>query len=72
MDLSSYQISEFSGWSRKSISDALRDLKNSKDSRIRLLPKCGEKIEGEKHVPHQTWEKLEQINSKGHHQSQPK
>ena len=58
MDFSSYQISEFSGWSRTSISDALRDLEISKDARKGPLPKYGEKIEGEKRVPHQGEQKV--------------
>jgi hypothetical protein len=52
MDLSSYQISEISGWSRTSISDAMRTLEIEKDGRKAPTPQYGMKKEGTKYVVH--------------------
>lgn len=58
MDLSSYQISEFSGWSRTSISDALRELDIKKDTKKGPLPQYGMKKEGTTHVVHKGEQKV--------------
>jgi phospholipase A1 len=58
MDLSSYQISEISGWSRTSISDAMRTHKIQKDGRKGPMPQYGMKKEGTKHVVHKGEQKV--------------
>lgn len=58
MDLSSYQISEISGWSRTSISDAMRSLEIEKDGRKGPMPQYGMKKEGTKHVVHKGEQKV--------------
>jgi hypothetical protein len=58
MNFSSYQISEISEWSRTSISDALRDLDITKESKAGPILKYGEKIEGFKRVPHHGEQKI--------------
>lgn len=58
MDLSSYQISEFSGWSRTSISDAMRTLEIEKDGRKGPMPQYGMKKKGTKHVVHKGEQKV--------------
>ena len=58
MDFSSYQISEISGWSRTSISDALRELDIKKESRKGPLPQYGMKKEGTTHVAHKGEQKV--------------
>ncbi len=57
-DFSSYQISEISGWSRTSISDALRELEIKKDTRKGPLPQYGMKKEGATHVVHKGEQKI--------------
>lgn len=52
MDLSSYQIAEITEWSRTSISDALRILDLSKETKKAPNLKFGEKLVGGKRVPH--------------------
>ena len=58
MDLSSYQIAEVSGWSRTSISDALRILDLSKETKKAPNLKFGEKLVGGKRVPHKEEQKV--------------
>mgnify|MGYP000675153125 CR=1 FL=1 len=58
MDLSSYQITEVSGWSRTSISDALRILALFKETRKAPNLKFGEKLVGGKRVPHKEEQKV--------------
>lgn len=58
MDLSSYQISEISGWSRTSISDAIRTLEIEKDGRKGPMPQYGMKKEGATHVVHKGEQKI--------------
>lgn len=58
LDLSSYQISEVSGWSRTSISDALRILDISKKVKKAPNLKFGEKLVGGKRVPHKEEQKV--------------
>ncbi len=58
MDLSSYQIAEVSGWSRTSISDALRILDLSKETKKAPNLKYGEKLVGGKRVPHKEEQKV--------------
>jgi SOS response regulatory protein OraA/RecX len=58
MDLSSYQISEISGWSRTSISDAMRSLDIEKDGRKAPVCQYGMKKEGTKHVVHKGEQKV--------------
>ena len=58
MDFSSYQISEISGWSRTSISDALRELDIKKETRRGPLPQYGMKKEGTTHVVHKGEQKV--------------
>jgi hypothetical protein len=58
MDLSSYQISEVSGWSRTSISDAMRTLEIEKDGRKGPMPQYGMKKEGTKHIVHKGEQKI--------------
>ena len=58
MDLSSYQIAEMSGWSRTSISDALRILDLSKETKKAPNFKYGEKLVGGKRVPHKEEQKV--------------
>lgn len=58
MDLSSYQISEISGWSRTSISDAMRTLEIEKNGRKGPMPQYGMKKEGAKHVVHKGEQKI--------------
>ena len=58
MDLSSYQISEISGWSRTSISDALRELDIKKETRKGPLPQYGMRKEGTTHVVHKGEQKI--------------
>ena len=58
MDFSSYQISEISGWSRTSISDALRELNIKKETKKGPLPQYGMKKEGATHVVHKGEQKV--------------
>ena len=58
MDLSSYQIAEVSGWSRSSISDALRILDLSKETKKAPNLKFGERLVGGKRVPHKEEQKV--------------
>ena len=57
-DLTSYQIAEMSGWSRTSISDALRILDLSKETKKAPNLKFGEKLVGSKRVPHKEEQKV--------------
>jgi hypothetical protein len=57
-DLTSYQIAEMSGWSRTSISDALRILDLSKETKKAPNLKFGEKLVGGKRVPHKEEQKV--------------
>jgi hypothetical protein len=58
MDFSSYRISEISGWSRTSISDALRQLDIKKNTRQSPLPQYGMKKNGTTHVVHKGEQKI--------------
>jgi len=58
MDLSSYQISEISGWSRTSISDAMRTLRIEKNERKAPVLAYGEKLEGTTRVVHKGEQKI--------------
>ncbi len=58
LDLSSYQISEFTGWSRTAISDALRLLDIKKDKRKGPNAAFGMKKEGTTYVVHKGEKKV--------------
>jgi len=69
-DLSSYQISDLTGWSRTSISDYLRKAKINKESIKSPIPRYGEREVSGVRVPHQAEQKVIQkivsLKSKGH------
>ena len=58
MDLSSYQIAEVSGWSRTNISDALRILDLTEETKKAPNLKFGEKLVSGKRVPHKEEQKV--------------
>lgn len=57
-DLSSYEIQRKTGWSRTSISDALRELGIQKETRKSPSLCFGEKFVGNKRVPHKGEQKV--------------
>ena len=69
-DLSSYQISDLTGWSRTAISDYLRKSKINKESIKSPIPRYGEREVSGVRVPHQAEQKIIQkivsLKSKGH------
>lgn len=69
-DLSSYQISDLTGWSRTAISDYLRKAKINKESIKSPIPRYGEREVSCVRVPHQAEQKVIQkillLKSKGH------
>lgn len=69
-DLSCYQISNLTGWSRTAISDYLRKEKINKDSLKSPSPRFGEREVSGFRVPHQAEQKVIQkilsLKSKGH------
>ncbi|MBH46957.1 MAG: hypothetical protein CME71_02170 [Halobacteriovorax sp.] len=69
-DLSSYQISDLTGWSRTAISDYLRKAEINKEFIKSPIPRYGEREVGGVRVPHQAEQKVIQkivtLKSKGH------
>lgn len=57
-DLSSYEISKFTGWPRSSISDAIRALGIKKDEIKSPLLRYGEKLSGTTRVAHKGEQKI--------------
>lgn len=69
-DLSSYQISDLTGWSRTAISDYLRNAKINKESIKSPIPRYGEREVSGIRVSHQAEQKVIQkivsLKTKGH------